>query len=862
MDALEWGGDPDIHSTKFSKIYNYATGIMNLIDVVAIMPYWIGVLAGGNVPLGFLRVLRLARVFRIFKLGKYNEGMSLFGRTLHASIPALSLLMFFVLIGVVLFGSIIFFVEGGNFIVDASVCPKELDYACYARPNGYSSDGTALVEMSPYVSIPFSFYWVMVTMTTVGYGDQFPQTGLGKCVAITCMLAGILTLALPITVLGSNFSAEYEKMHGCDDEGDETEKEEEKFWENFASLVANSMAEEGGEMVTVNKSTTRARLRSMILEQSTIPAALGTYGSDSTASPSPQHKLKKQGSDRGVGRMANIPVIPLGQGAEAQLSMISQLEMTILQMQGAIDALKKGAFGGDMQVSCEAAASRERACVTYPITITATKQAVPSPPLTPPPQVQDFSPTNSSSPDPVKQQQQKTVMSKYEMKQGSLNQLDFSQLHREEMAKKNAAPIVVSGVGSVPNAFEIFSPSRLSTKDKQKFHFSPNIAPRDEEKAAVEEEKKNEIATVDLDEAEAMLAKATPQAGSKALDLRGKSCARGKLAKLGKSFRWGGQSLMKKKKSYELVGETHRKLEIAVVSASGLDEHYKEMAFTVVGGGTQFQTSNVSVVAGEVCTFDDVFEYDVPLSTHTGDLLVKNLEVIAHCGEKVVSTAAVSLASVTGGEVELRLKTESGGYLRQRKNSIVDGSKVVAAGVGRLVLRMTWVKVEGGGEHKFGTSFGMLLKKGKGEWAASKDFRAAPTYPDVVKTKRRGSRSGSIVEIVSDAGEDFFYEEQSSGNSATEEALVFPDSGSISDNSTPTCTSPTQSPGRSDTDNSVDGDLVEIKVVGKSGWSVKVPTPKNRLVTGGIKSPAKHGQPVRRSTDVNDFVRNGHQGFA
>jgi len=64
---------------------------------------------------------------------------------------------------------------------------------------------------SPFDSIPASFYWSAVTMTTVGYGDVFPVTWAGQLIACFTMMTGILILALPITVIGTYFAAEYEE---------------------------------------------------------------------------------------------------------------------------------------------------------------------------------------------------------------------------------------------------------------------------------------------------------------------------------------------------------------------------------------------------------------------------------------------------------------------------------------------------------------------------------------------------------------------------------------------------------------------------------------------------------------------------
>jgi len=107
------------------------------------------------------------------------------------SFDALLLLLFFVLLGVVIFGSMIYFAEIGT--LDAAT-------GLYMRPTIRGDE----LEVSPFSSIPASFYWVVVTTTTLGYGDFYPTTVPGKFVAVVTMLSGILVLALPITIIGSS----------------------------------------------------------------------------------------------------------------------------------------------------------------------------------------------------------------------------------------------------------------------------------------------------------------------------------------------------------------------------------------------------------------------------------------------------------------------------------------------------------------------------------------------------------------------------------------------------------------------------------------------------------------------------------
>ncbi|XP_063978873.1 potassium voltage-gated channel protein Shaker isoform X2 [Diachasmimorpha longicaudata] len=182
---------------------NFFRDLMNVIDIIAIIPYFITlgtVIAGKehemNLPkapvspqdkstnqamsLAILRVIRLVRVFRIFKLSRHSKGLQILGRTLKASMRELGLLIFFLFIGVVLFSSAVYFAEAGS-------------------------------ENSFFKSIPDAFWWAVVTMTTVGYGDMTPVGVWGKIVGSLCAIAGVLTIALPVPVIVSNFNYFYHR---------------------------------------------------------------------------------------------------------------------------------------------------------------------------------------------------------------------------------------------------------------------------------------------------------------------------------------------------------------------------------------------------------------------------------------------------------------------------------------------------------------------------------------------------------------------------------------------------------------------------------------------------------------------------
>ncbi|KAK3277987.1 hypothetical protein CYMTET_14045 [Cymbomonas tetramitiformis] len=156
---------------------------MNLIDLVAILPFYIEVLSQGVGGLGstrILRVVRLVRVFRVLKLGGRFSKMQVVVSAVWDSMDMLGMLGFLLLLSMILFSTLIYYCENG--VVD---------------------------EPDPFRSIPSSFWWCIVTLMTVGYGDVVPNTTSGQLVASLAMLASIIILALPISVIGANFTQQW-----------------------------------------------------------------------------------------------------------------------------------------------------------------------------------------------------------------------------------------------------------------------------------------------------------------------------------------------------------------------------------------------------------------------------------------------------------------------------------------------------------------------------------------------------------------------------------------------------------------------------------------------------------------------------
>ena len=124
-----------------------------------------------------LQVFRIFKLARVLKLVRHSPGLQAIVYTLKESYKELGLLIFLVSISGFIFASLCYFIE--------------------------------IEEDSGFTSIPTAFYWVVVTMTTVGYGDIFPVTGLGKLVGTMCAISGVLVLSLPIPIIAGNFEASY-----------------------------------------------------------------------------------------------------------------------------------------------------------------------------------------------------------------------------------------------------------------------------------------------------------------------------------------------------------------------------------------------------------------------------------------------------------------------------------------------------------------------------------------------------------------------------------------------------------------------------------------------------------------------------
>ncbi|KAM7353348.1 potassium voltage-gated channel shaker cognate w isoform 1-T1 [Cochliomyia hominivorax] len=157
---------------------------VNIIDYIATLSFYIDLVlqrfASHLENADILEFFSIIRIMRLFKLTRHSSGLKILIQTFRASAKELTLLVFFLVLGIVIFASLVYYAE-----------------RIQTNPH------------NDFNSIPLGLWWALVTMTTVGYGDMVPKTYIGMFVGALCALAGVLTIALPVPVIVSNFAMYY-----------------------------------------------------------------------------------------------------------------------------------------------------------------------------------------------------------------------------------------------------------------------------------------------------------------------------------------------------------------------------------------------------------------------------------------------------------------------------------------------------------------------------------------------------------------------------------------------------------------------------------------------------------------------------
>mmetsp|Transcript_17149 Transcript_17149/g.25714 ORF Transcript_17149/g.25714 Transcript_17149/m.25714 type:complete len:474 (-) Transcript_17149:156-1577(-) len=195
--------EPDPSYSPLVTTWRYMTRPMNIIDLISILPFFVTFATPQGGSLTIFRILRLGRILRVTKAGRNNTSMEVMVTSIKNSGEILGTLMFYILLCLIVVAALVFQFEEGDFTVNSNY-PE----GAYLRPT-VDLQGK---EPSPYVSVWVAIYWAVVTGTTLGYGDLFPTTIMGRLISCFWIFCGILVLGLPIGIIGSNFTVELEKQ--------------------------------------------------------------------------------------------------------------------------------------------------------------------------------------------------------------------------------------------------------------------------------------------------------------------------------------------------------------------------------------------------------------------------------------------------------------------------------------------------------------------------------------------------------------------------------------------------------------------------------------------------------------------------
>lgn len=181
-----WTSDFDYTTGNFfTKKFKFIISKFGLIDLISILPFYLPLII--PLDLRVVRILRLFRLLRIFKLGRFSKSMKTIGSILKETKADLSITIFVAFVLLILSSTLMYYIEND------------------AQPEKFENIGQAM-------------WWSVATLTTVGYGDVYPITGIGKFLSAIIAIIGIGFVALPTGIISSAFVERIrneKKENGC-----------------------------------------------------------------------------------------------------------------------------------------------------------------------------------------------------------------------------------------------------------------------------------------------------------------------------------------------------------------------------------------------------------------------------------------------------------------------------------------------------------------------------------------------------------------------------------------------------------------------------------------------------------------------
>ena len=224
--------------------FKFVRSAMNIIDLLALVPLYMQFVlnsdafkfcyANERLVFEIMFILRIIRMFRIFHLVKHYQALQILVYALKASLQELLMLGIFLLIGMLVFATMIYYAERKD-----AVNPGD-----------------------KFSTIPIGFWWAIITMTTVGYGDVYPTSPIGYVVGTACSVSGVLMVALTIPVISNNFTLFYthvrSRRNNNSQAGDSSGNDSSVLYqsEDGAKIYENARRTSNGSIIMNEKSFT------------------------------------------------------------------------------------------------------------------------------------------------------------------------------------------------------------------------------------------------------------------------------------------------------------------------------------------------------------------------------------------------------------------------------------------------------------------------------------------------------------------------------------------------------------------------------------------------------------------------------
>ena len=238
--------------------FKFVRSAMNIIDLLALVPLYMQFVlnsdafkfcyANERLVFEIMFILRIIRMFRIFHLVKHYQALQILVYAVKASLQELLMLGIFLLIGMLVFATLIYYAERKD-----AVNPGD-----------------------KFSTIPIGFWWAIITMTTVGYGDVYPTSPIGYVVGTACSVSGVLMVALTIPVISNNFTLFYTHVRSRrnNTSNDASENDSTVLYqsEDGAKIYENARRTSNGSIIMNEKSFTLSHKPSndtVILESAT-----------------------------------------------------------------------------------------------------------------------------------------------------------------------------------------------------------------------------------------------------------------------------------------------------------------------------------------------------------------------------------------------------------------------------------------------------------------------------------------------------------------------------------------------------------------------------------------------------------------